>query len=99
MIKNTFLHGFITGLLLPSLSFALLHYLNQALQDNYIIGSPDAPWIGFKDSTLALLSICSNLIPSSIANRRYFEDYIRGIMIPTVIGAFVWMFYFNALSF
>lgn len=46
-------------------------------------------------STLILMAFCVNLIPTFVANKRYMEEFIRGIMVPTVIYCFIWFFYFK----
>lgn len=97
--RDRFQSGLLTGSLLPLLGLALVHGLNWFMVETYVIGSPDAPWIGFQDRTMAIMAICINLIPAGIANRRYMSEFIRGLMIPTVLAAFAWFFYYGKILF
>ena len=92
LIKNNVIHGLIVGILVPLLVFGLLYSVNRVLITS------DAGSISFKLSSVALFAICANLIPVLIANKRYWEEFIRGIMLPTVVGAFVWFFYFDPIG-
>ena len=92
MLKDKFIYGFLTGIILPSITLGILLLISKALNDNH------ASQIRFKMSTICILAICSNLIPTIFANRLRYENYIRGIMFPTVIGSFAWFFYFNPMS-
>jgi hypothetical protein len=92
MIKNNFLHGLIIGIFLPVLAFAFVWGVNLAFMqaENFNFS--------FKQSTVALLSICANLIPVLIANKNRYEEFIRGIMFPTVLGSFIWFFYYDPVN-
>ncbi|WCL80732.1 hypothetical protein PPO43_12205 [Saprospira sp. CCB-QB6] len=98
LFKDRLPYGLIWGLLTPILSFALLYAINKSLLQSGIMDTYSTAWPGFKDSTLSLIAICGNLIPVAIANRRRLDEFTRGIMLPTVILAFVWMFYYNPLG-
>lgn len=98
MIKNKFPYGLITGILLPILAYALLWAFDYSLitsNKDLVTGNSQLMWTGFKPSTLVLMALCTNLIPTYFANKRRMDEYIRGIMIPTVIYSFIWFFYFR----
>ena len=98
MIKNKFIYGLITGISLPLLAFALLWVFDYSLvrgDSDLVTGNSQLMWTGFKKSTLVLMALCSNLIPTYFANQKRMDEYIRGIMIPTVIYSFIWFFYFK----
>ncbi len=95
LLRDRFIYGFLWGILLPTIGFAALYFINDLIDRKSILG---ANFYGFKDSTVALTAICFNLIPTYFANRRYMDNFIRGIMIPTVIASFAWFFYFDALQ-
>lgn len=102
MIKNKFLNGLLLGMVLPLLSFAALYYLNEALVSSdsvSVTGNDRMLWRGFKLRTLVLMALCINLIPTFFANRRFYEEFVRGIMVPTVIYCFIWFFYFRDALF
>jgi hypothetical protein len=92
MIKDKFYVGLIIGILLPFATFGLLFLFNMAFK-----GSEGVSF-SFKSSTIALFAICINLIPTIFANRLRYENFIRGIMFPTVLGSFVWFFYFDPMQ-
>lgn len=92
LIKNNVFHGLIVGIIFPILVFSLLYAVNRVLITN------EFSRISFKLSSVALFALCSNLIPVLIANKKYMEEFIRGIMFPTVLGAFAWFFYFDPVG-
>ena len=98
LIQDKFSLGLITGLVLPLFTFLGLLGLNELLIDKQWFGNDMFYWPGFRESTLVLMAICSNLLPSIKANRRYYDHYIRGIAMPTVLGSFAWLFYYDALG-
>lgn len=102
MLKNKFINGFITGILLPLIAFVFISYLDEALVNSdsvSVTGNDKFLWTGFKESTLVLMAFCFNLIPTYVANKRYMEEFIRGIMVPTVIYCFIWFFYYQTSLF
>jgi len=97
MFKNTFLHGLIWGLITPIVGGGLFYLFDLWLIENEMFGQVPT-WDGFKNPTRLLIAVCFNLIPSFIANRRRMDEFVRGIMFPTVIGAFAWLFYIDPLN-
>lgn len=91
MIKNKFWVGLAWGFLLPALGAGMLY-----LFDDYMTRS-NAGFSGFKNSSLVLYPLCLNILPTTYANRKLMDNFIRGIMLPTVIGCFIWLVYFDAL--
>lgn len=94
MLKNKFIFGFVWGLL-PLLAYFILMWLNDSIVDKSTLS---AGFLGFKHSTVALVAICTNLIPTFFADRRKMDEFVRGIMIPTVLLAIGWFIYFNPLG-
>lgn len=98
MFKNKFSNGLIFGIIIPLIAFPIIYLFDYALinSDSVQVTSNDSfLWTGFKMSTLILMAFCVNLIPTFVANKRYMEEFIRGIMVPTVIYCFIWFFYFK----
>lgn len=99
MLKDKFSFGLIIGIIIPLVAFGILYVFDQALitSDSVnITGNEKFLWTGFKRSTLVLIALCFNLIPTYFANKGYKDEFIRGIMMPTVIYAFIWFFYYKA---
>jgi len=92
MIKDKFIYGLIMGTVLPLITLGILLLLNKVLNDSTEVQ------FSFKLSSICLFAICVNLIPTIFANRWRYENFIRGIMFPTIIGSFVWFFYFNPMN-
>ncbi|BDS09719.1 hypothetical protein [Aureispira anguillae] len=102
MLKNTFTNGLILGILIPLLAYPVIYLFDYSLINSdsvNITGNNSFLWTGFKKSTLLLMAFCCNLIPTYFANKRYMEEFIRGIMVPTVIYCFIWFFYFKESLF
>lgn len=102
MFQNKFINGFIVGVIVPLLAFPIIYYVDGALVNSdsvSVTGNDKFLWTGFKTSTLVLMAFCFNLIPTYIANKRYMEEFIRGIMVPTVLYCFIWFFYFQSSLF
>lgn len=78
--RNTFLFGVIHGAGFPVLSFFILNEVNTLLI-TYYFGRPP----GLSARFLAILSIASNLIPITIANRHQNTMTMRGIMSSTLL--------------
>ncbi|MCP4442191.1 MAG: hypothetical protein GY810_25055 [Aureispira sp.] len=95
MFRNKFLNGFIPGVILPMLGYFLFIYLNDVLIDNGAFSNSMVIWAGFKERTLVIMAICLNLIPTFVANRKYMEEFVRGIMVPTVLYCFVWFYVYS----
>lgn len=98
MFKNKFSYGLITGIIIPLIAYPIIYMFDSALISSEtvnITGNSHFIWSGFKKSTLVLMAFCFNLIPTFFANRQFKEEYIRGIMVPTVIYCFIWFFYYK----
>lgn len=99
MLKNKFIYGFVMGLILPLLAYPSFIFLDHWLvKDDIItklIGNSHMIWSGFKESTLLLFVISINLVPTFFANKRRLDEFVRGIMIPTVLFCFAWFFYYS----
>lgn len=93
MNRNNVVTGLIVGLSLPIVAFGLLFLLNLAFMQSETVN------FSFKQSSVALFSICANLIPVLIANKHRMEEFIRGIMFPTVLGSFAWFLYYDPMNF
>jgi len=94
LFKNKFLFGLFWGLV-SILAYLVFFWLNTISVEKSLFG---VGFIGFKHSTVALVAICTNLIPTFFADRRKMDEFVRGIMIPTVLFAMGWFIYFNPLG-
>ena len=98
MFKNKFTNGLIIGIIIPLIAFPIIYLFDYSLINSTsvkVTSNDSFLWTGFKKSTLVLMAFCFNLIPTYVANKRYMEEFIRGIMVPTVVYCFIWFFYFK----
>lgn len=92
--KDSIPLGFILGLLLPFIGYALLLEVYDQLGSAGLI-SDDGLSRTFRQRTIALLAICINLIPFSLFNRQRKYNGMRGVIFPTVIYIITWVIYFR----
>lgn len=94
MNKDAIWVGLILGAVIPFVGYALILEIYDQLANNGIISD-----IGLSENfrlrTIALLSICLNLIPFIIFKRKWFYDTMRGIVFPTVFYVAIWFIYFG----
>ena len=88
MKKNTILFGLLFGIITPIFGF----YLVEALFDLYAesVGE-NGDW---RLRTLAVIALCFNLIPFHLFKSQGYDEALRGVVIPTIIYVFLWVFYF-----
>ena len=93
--ENSFINGFIVGLILPLLAYVILTALMQGL--DFVMGNADDPMFstGFRQRTFALVALGLNAIPMNIAFNRKQTDTMRGIVIPTTIFIGLWIWYYG----
>jgi len=92
--KDSLIAGLLLGVFIPFVSYALVLEIYDQLEAADLIsgfGTGD-----FRRRTSALLGLCFNLIPFALFNRKKFHQSMRGIMIPTIIYAGVWFFFFGS---
>ncbi len=92
--KNSFPIGFILGLFIPIVGFAILLELYEQLDAMGL-----SPGKGFAASirtrTTALIALCFNLIPFQIYYARKLINSMRGISLPTIIYGIAWFIWFG----
>lgn len=100
--KDSFVLGLILGTVLPIMFFGILLFLNDELVvEAGILGERMNAFQqsgGFTERLLALLAVCSNIIPFHFARRRRYDNTMRGLVIPTVVFAVSWAIYFDAFD-
>ena len=91
--RDSFWLGFGAGLIVPVIVYGVLLTLYQLLDSMGVLSD-----IGFAEDfrlrTLALFSICSNLILMQRYRRSYHHETIRGILMASMllVGIWFWMF-------
>jgi hypothetical protein len=96
--NNTFFTGLILGILVPSVGYFLLTGIFEGLETVGVMSKEGLP-LNFRARTTTLIAICMNLIPFSYFNRKRHIQSMRGIILPTIAFAFLWVFYFGQYLF
>ena len=98
MSKNNFLTGFIIAIVLPVLGFYFWQLLIETI-GNSATGKGMELSPTWRERTVYLLAICTNLIPFQIFSKRREINSMRGISVPTIIYVFTWIYYFRTILF
>lgn len=99
MEKDSILTGLVLGAIVPVIGFLAFDQLLHLLSAGGIIPPFAADSITRSMRTIALLSICCNLIPFEIARRKRWDDTMRGIVFPTLIYVVFWAYKFFYVFF
>jgi hypothetical protein len=97
--SGSLLKGILLGSFVPLggylLAFALFDVIGQLSESGGLMEySPD-----FRPRTLLLVGLMCNLIPFHYFIRQGETRTVRGIVLPTMIFALIWFFYFRASIF
>ena len=91
--RNNFWIGLAVGICLPVMAYGVLLTLSDFV-DESLLSADVSISRGFRERTLSLIAICCNLLPFHLFNRRYADQSMRGMILPTVlyVGVWFWMF-------
>ena len=92
--KNDIKLGIILGLVLPFLGFWLWKGLFELLTIANIM-DPTGFSEDWRERTFALLAICMNIIPFQYYQKKRNDDTMRGLVFPTLLYVFLWVFIFR----
>lgn len=87
--RDSFVLGLVIGLVFPIMIYGILLTIFDALETRLLASdvgfSPD-----FRFRTLALVAICTNLIPFNVYRRWGRDNTMRGMVLPTVGFVIYW---------
>lgn len=88
--KDHVVIGLILGLLVPAVGYGIILFVYEQLDG---LGITDAAGMGdlYRQRTVGLLAIATNIIPINIFKRRYQLNNMRGIMLATMVYAIIWI--------
>lgn len=93
-IRDSVFNGISWGVLLPLVTYGILFGLYTLLDKVGALSdvgfAPD-----FRVRTLGLISICSNLLLIQLHRKAYRHEFVRGILIATMMLVAVWFFLFG----
>ena len=92
--RNSFLQGFMAGLMLPLVVAGGLFLLFRGLDQLDIMSTLGFRPL-FRERTITLIGIVSNAYFIQGFNKRRFTDSIRGVSIATIIYVVIWMVVFG----
>ncbi len=92
--KNAIWVGLLLGLLVPSLLYIMLLQIFSILE---IKGAASGTGFSenFRERTLAIVALATNLYLLSIYRRRRWDKVMRGIVIGTTMLALAWLYVFG----
>jgi hypothetical protein len=96
--KNSILSGYIAGILIPFVGYAILLMIFEQLQNAGIITS-EGEFTGFRYRTSLLVAICLNLLPMNYYRKKYFFQSQRGMVFATMTGVIIWLIIFGPALF
>ena len=96
--RNNVLVGILLGLLIPVMSYFFIDSIFNLL-DQLGIMDPDGFSFTWRERTTSLLAICTNLIPFQLYKMKRYDQSMRGLIFPTLILVFYWIYYFQDVFF
>ena len=96
--RNHWGAGFLFGVVVPFVGYALLMVLNEQILEMGNFGAGGSDPI-FDQTSLFLFAMCLNLIPFTIFQRRRWSQSMRGVLTATMIGAILWLILFSSNIF
>lgn len=98
MEKDNILTGFVIGCMFPVLGFMTVSGLFSLLGEFGLMEASSGMASGHRLRTVALIAICSNLIPFNYFKNQKADSSMRGIIFPTLVYVGFWFYkYYNVL--
>jgi hypothetical protein len=96
--KNALWVGLLLGLLLPILTYTILLQIFSLLE---IKGAASGAGFSenFRERTLGIVALATNLFLLSTYRRRRWELTMRGVVIATTLLAFAWLYVYGLKLF
>ena len=97
--KNSVFTGLVVGAIVPVLGYLLLEFIIEMLNQTGAISYFTGRSFSIRTRTLALLGICTNLIPFNICRKRKWDNTMRGIVFPTLLYVGFWIYQYGGMLF
>jgi hypothetical protein len=96
--RNAIWVGLVVGLLLPVITYTMLLQIFSLLE---IKGAASGAGFSenFRERTLGIVSLATNLILLNMYRRRRWELTMRGIVLATTVLALVWLYVYGLKLF
>jgi len=96
--RNDIKVGIILGILLPIIGYFFFGAVFELLTKAGVM-NPDGFSSTWRQRTIALLAIVLNLLPFQFFKGQKYDQSMRGLIFPTVLFVFIWVFYFKDALF
>ena len=97
--KNSVFTGLVLGAIVPVLGYIVTEFIfslmTQAGIMEYVSGSGSSR----RMRTLALIGICTNLVPFNVARKYKWDNTMRGIVFPTLLYVGFWLYQYSGILF
>jgi amino acid permease len=97
--KNSIIIGLALGAIVPVLGYVAVEFIFNFLTDQGYIDPVSSSTSGRRFRTIALIALCSILIPFNYAKNHKYDQMMRGIMIPAFIYVAAWIWKFSGELF
>jgi len=98
MEKDSKLLGFVLGAIVPVLAYILIEQGFEFLSNYGLMASSEGDGISRRMRSIGLFAICTILVPFNWAKRNYYDETMRGMILPTLIYVGFWVYkYINVL--
>lgn len=92
--NDSILIGFMIGATVPILGYFCIETIFDVLTSSGIMDEVTGSTIVKRSKTLALLAICTNIVPSQLANNFRYEKIMQGVILATLVYAGFWILHF-----
>lgn len=96
--RNNVLIGLLLGIVVPVFGYFFIDSIFNLL-DQLGIMDPDGFSFTWRERTTSLLAICMNLIPFQLYKTKRYDQSMRGLIFPTLLMVFYWVYYFQDVFF
>jgi len=86
--------AFFMGIFLPCAGFFIIKWLFGIAESQGLVDAASTSTGSRRFRTICLMSVCLNILPMQVFQRRRQGESIRGLAIATVLLAGIWVFYF-----
>jgi amino acid permease len=96
---DSVLVGLVIGVCVPILGYGLISFIFDLLTEAGLMDYVSAGGSSKRTRTLWLFALCCNLIPFNILKRKKYDNTMRGIVFPTIIGVGYWLYSYSPMLF
>ena len=95
--KDSIFIGLAVGAIVPVLGFLGIQFIFEQLSIAGLMDSGGTGYYSKRFRSLALFSLCCNLIPLNVFRKRKWDNAMRGVVFPTLIYAGFWVYKYMSI--